>query len=172
MSYLALDLATQTGVASWSPGNATPSFWTIRLPGEAGELGSPLERLRRNLADIHALDPITHLFYEAAILPGKTNIQTVLKLCAIAGMAEWFAYRIDAVCRQVDQQSWRKHFLGVGNGKGPVLKSMAIKAAKMRGWNVQNDHEADAAGVLDYGLHCMGVSPPWRDAHLFAVAAA
>lgn len=167
MAYVGLDLATRTGVALWVPGTDAPRLSSMRLPGEPEELGRPLEALRRHLADIHTVDPITHLFFEASILPGKTNIHTVNKLCALAGMAEWFAHRIGAVCRRVEQQSWRKHFIGRGTGKSEELKRMAVEAAQARGWSPANDHEADAAGVLDFGLACFSVVVPWRDKHLF-----
>jgi len=163
-----LDIATATGIALWRDGTAAPSLMTVQLPSDPGEVGRPAERLRRTLADLHAVEPITHLFFEASILPGKTTAQTVYKLCALAGMAEWFAYRIEAACRQVEQQSWRKHFIGRGTGKSAELKAMGIRACQLRGWEPRNDHEADAAGVLDYGLACFGISPPWRDAHLMA----
>lgn len=139
-----------------------------------------MEKLREHLADIHRLDAITHLFFEATILPQpkvgddgrahmRTSPQTVYKLCALAGMAEWFAKRINAKCRQVEQQRWRKHFMGRGTGKSDELKRLAKAEADRRGWRVSNDHEADAAGVLDYGLACVSITPPWRDAALFGV---
>lgn len=179
MSIIGLDLSSYVGAALWVPGTDAPRLLSFRLPGDPDDLGRPLEKLRSELADIHALDPITHLFYEAAILPRaqvgedgrahmRTNLATVLKLCALAGMAEWFALRIRAHYRQVEQAKWRKHFFGRGTGKSKELKAAAIEAAKLRGWNPMNDHEADAAGVLDYGLHCFGIETPWRDNHLFA----
>lgn len=161
-----MDIATATGLAVWRNGTAAPSLMTVQLPSDPGEVGRPAEKLRRTMADLHAVEPITHLFFEATILPGKTTPQTVYKLCALAGMAEWFAHRIGAACRQVDQQSWRKHFIGRGTGRSEELKRLAKEAAHLRGWTPSNDHEADAAGVLDYGLACFGISPPWRDAHL------
>ena len=172
MSVVGLDLATWTGVALWVPGTPAPRLSTLRLGGAPEELGRPLETLRQHLADIHKAEPITHLFFEASILPGRTNLQTVNKLCSLAGMAEWFAYRINAVCRRVEQQSWRKHFIGRGNGKSAELKRLAIEAARLRGWTVEDDHQADAAGVLDYGLACFSITSPWRDAHLFGGAGA
>jgi len=165
--YVALDLATTSGVALWSPGTEAPRLAAVRLPGEPECVDRPMERLRQHLADLHGLEPITHLFFEATILPGKTTPATVYKLCSLAGMAEWFAYRINAECRRVEQQSWRKHFMGRGTGRSEELKRLAMDACRTRGWNPQNDHEADAAGVLDFGLHCFGVRPPWRDAHMF-----
>jgi len=168
--YVGLDLATRTGAAVWCEGSDAPRLSTVRLPGDPECVDRPMEALRAQLADLHGIEPISHLFFEASILPGKTNIHTVNKLCALAGMAEWFAYRIEAVCRRVEQQSWRKHFLGRGTGKSVELKAMAMDAARARGWNPVDDHQADAAGVLDYGLACFGVAVPWRDAHLFGGA--
>jgi hypothetical protein len=179
MSFVALDIATDTGVAVWYPDSdlGRPLLSTIRCPSDPEEVARPMEKLRVALADIHTMDPITHLFFEAAILPNpvinedgravqRTNIKTVYKLCSLAGMTEWFAGRVGAQCRQVEQQKWRKHFIGRGTGPTAELKRMAKEAARMRGWAPQNDHEADAAGVLDYGLACFNIRAPWRDAHL------
>ncbi len=174
-----LDISTDTGVAHWSPGSDRPRVSTLRLPSDPEEVARPMEKLRQCLADLHVIEPITHLFFEATILPQprigedgrarqRTTPATVYKLCALAGMAEWFAKRANAHCRAVEQQKWRKHFIGTGNGKSAELKEKAMKAARLRGWRVANDHEADALGVLDYGLTCFGIETPWRDAHLFA----
>lgn len=167
---IGLDIATASGLAVWDGKAPAPSLMTVQLPSDPGEVARPMERLRRTLADLHAVEPITHLFFEATILPGKTTPQTVFKLCALAGMAEWFAHRIGAKCRQVEQQRWRKHFIGRGTGRSEELKRLAMEACRIRGWTPANDHEADAAGVLDYGLACFDIAPPWRDAHLLRVA--
>ena len=179
MVAVGLDISTKLGVACWYPGTSQPTFTTVHLRGDPEDVGRPMEALRSHLADIHKLEAITHLFFEATILPharvgddGKahmrTSPQTVYKLCALAGMAEWFAKRVDAHCRQVEQQRWRKHFMGRGTGPSKELKEAAIAAARARGWNVQTDHEADALGVLDYGLSaCFKIPVPWRDVHLF-----
>lgn len=189
MSIVSLDLATETGVGLYLPKAEAPRLWTIKLrsdnfvSGDNSDIGRAMECLRSCLADIHQTDPITHLFFEAAILPrakvdqfGKarmqTNPMTVYKLCACAGMAEWFAKRVGAVCRQVEQQRWRKHFCGRGTGKTAELKRLAMESARLRGWTVENDHEADAAGILDYALHCFNIDHPWRDKHLFGGRAA
>jgi hypothetical protein len=180
MSFVGLDISTDTGVAVWYPDSdlGRPLLSTVRLPSDPGEVARPMEKLRAALADIHQIDPITHLWFEVPILPNPrvnedgravqmTTAATVYKLCSLAGLAEWFTGRIGAHCRQVEQQSWRKHFIGRGTGPTKELKRAAMEAARMRGWTVQNDHEADAAGVLDYGLACFGIRTPWQDAHLF-----
>jgi hypothetical protein len=172
MAIIGLDLATTTGWALWKQGAPRPAWGTWKLPPDVDEVGRVMEKLRINLSDLHRLDPIEYLFFEAPILPGLTNIQTVYKLAAVAAMAEWWAYKVGAECRQVLQQNWRKHYTGRGTGKSKELKQAAITASKMRGWNVSNDHEADALGVLDYGIHCIGKTAPWRDAHLMGGVAA
>jgi hypothetical protein len=168
---IGLDISTSCGLATWSEGTSAPRLLTVLLPSDPGEVGRPMEKLRKTLADLHTVEPITHLFFEATILPGKTTAQTVYKLCALAGMAEWFGHRIGAATRQVQQQDWRKHFLGRGTGGRDELKRLAMEASRLRGWAPKNNDEADAVGVLDYGLACFGIKAPWRDAHLMGGAA-
>lgn len=186
MAMVGLDIATDTGLAVWYPKSdlGRPLLSTLRMPSDPGEVARPMSKLRRALLDIHATDPITHLWFEAAILPQpkvdeqtgravmRTSPQSVYKLSALCGIAELVAYDLKAHCRQVEQQRWRKHFTGRGTGKSKDLKEAAKEAARLRGWKVANDHEADAAGVLDYGLHCSAIRVPWRDAHLFGGAMA
>lgn len=167
---LGLDIATGLGLAAWFDGTPAPRLLSERLPSDPREVGRPMERLRRTLADLQGVEPITHLFFEATIVPGKTNRDTVYKLCALAGMAEWFGHRIGAATRQVQPQDWRKHFLGRGTGSRDELKRLSLEAARMRGWDPKNNDESDAAGVLDYGLACFNISAPWRDAHLLGGA--
>ena len=172
MAYLSLDIATQTGWALLGESAHKPVWGTWKLGGEVDEVGRPMEKLRENISDLHRLEPITHLFFEAPILAQLTNIQTVYKLIALAAITEWWSYKTGAVCRQVLQQSWRKHYVGRGTGPSKELKRAAIDACSRRGWTVATDHEADALGVMDYGLHCMGLPVPWRDAHLMGGVAA
>lgn len=172
MHFVALDIATATGVARWKPGLSRPLLATIHLSGESREVGRPMEKLRQYLADLHAVEPITHLLFEAAIAPrnGRTTIDTIRKLMSLCAMAEWFGHRIEAETRQVEQGDWRKHFLGRGTGKSEELKQLSKQTARAYGWNIANDHEADASGILDYGLACFKVDRPWRDAKLMQAA--
>jgi len=183
MSIIGLDIASKTGLARWRVGDPAPVLSTIVLGGSAGDLARPMENLRLHLAQIHTEDPITDLFFEMPILPRATidergrarmmtSAQAVLKLSALVGMAEWFACRVKANPYSVDQQTWRKHFIGKGTGRSADLKSMAIEACRVLGWPTRNDNEADAAGVLDYGINWLGIHAPWRDTHLFGGAIA
>lgn len=178
MSIVGLDIATHTGAAGWRQGDPAPRLATWRLPGGPDDLGKPMEALRQHLDQVHAWDPITLVFLEQPIVPRprlkegrielKTSPQTVIKLAALCGMAEWYCVHVlKAEVWAVEQQTWRKHFIGRGTGKSEVLKPMAVDAAKQRGWKPEDDHQAEAGGILDYGLNWAGIDHPWRDSHLF-----
>ena len=184
MSIVGLDIATESGCAALYEGGAAPELSTIHCGGIAGEVGPAMERLRVALLAIHQREPITHIFKEQTILPharrnqrtGKmafgTNQATVYKLNALAGMAEWFGLKVGAVVRDVAHEDWRRHFIGkIGGMKSLELKQAAIRMARMHGWTPANFDEADAAGVLDYGMACFRIRPPWRDLPLMGGAA-
>jgi hypothetical protein len=178
--YLALDLATEAGWAAWDAAWPAPAFGTLLLRSGAEELGFPMEKLRRFLNFMHAKTSLRGLFVEAPINPRpkmkdgrmmlQTSMQTIKKLNAYAAMAEWWAYKLELPYRLVEQQDWRKHFLGKGSGRGIDWKQLSKDRCKELGWSTKNDNEADAAGQLDYGLACFGVHVPWRDALMFGGA--
>ncbi len=166
--YLGLDLATKTGWATWTPGEDRPHTGTLRLARwDPDEIAPDLERLRRHLSDLHAANPIAAVWYEAPIMLRVDKQRTVQYLFGLANMVEWWSYRLSIPCKQADMRDWRKHFFGRSTGGRAELKQAALDACKLRGWSVNGDDEADAAGVLDYGLACIGADVPWRDIHLF-----
>lgn len=168
MSYLGLDLATRAGWALWSPEQAKPVLGTLRLNRfDVDEIAPVLEKLRRHLSDIYQLHPLDGVFYEAPIMTRVDKLRTLQLLLGLANMVEWWCLKVGVKCRQVEMRDWRRHFMGMATGGRDALKAAAIEACRVRGWSPQNDDEADAAGVLDYGLHCFGVEVPWRDKHLF-----
>lgn len=167
MSYLGLDLATKTGWAHWAPGEARPRSGVLKLRrSDPDEIAPDLERLRQHLSDLHAISAITSVWYEAPIMTRVDKLRTVQLLLGLANMVEWWCFKLDIPCRQAEMRDWRKHFTGITTGGRDVLKQAAIDACRLRGWAVDSDDEAEALGVLDYGLACRGVETPWRDAHL------
>lgn len=171
---VALDISsTITGWATWSEGAADPKWGLLRLPvvderQEVLKLGKKGEALRQHLADLHALEPIKTIFYEAQYIGLQPNRNTLELLCGLAGVVSWFAYRIGAIPLKVEIADWKKHFfLEPSKGKREDHKKLSVRAAHARHWMVSRDDEADALGILDYGLHCVGVKPPWAERHLF-----
>lgn len=165
---MGLDLATCTGYGRWSRGDDAPRMGSITIDRRDPALfAHGNESLRKLLSRLHAEDPIEGLFVEGLI---KRRVDTLPKLKLLIGlytMAEWWAHKLEIPFREVHMDDWRKHFIGVAKGGRDFLKKKAVAECKSRGWSVKSDDEADAAGVLDFGLACFGVTPPWRDKHLF-----
>jgi hypothetical protein len=145
----------------------------LRLPRwNPDELAPDFEALRKHLSALHALSPITAVWYEAPIMTKVDRLRTLQLLLGLANMTEWWCYKLGIPCRQAEMRDWRKHFLGRSTGGREELKKAAIEACHARGWAVDGDDQADAVGVLDYGLACVGAEVPWRDVHLFGGAIA
>ena len=102
---------------------------------------------------------VTHLFFESAVdMKFKSFAVTSKQLWQI-GAVLMVARRCNIPIEQVTPNSWRLRFLGItkpvgitGDKVRPELKRMAVKACAIRNWYVQSDDEAEALGILDFGL--------------------
>jgi len=135
---------------------------------------------------LEAKMPITHWFFEQQHIAKKINIDTVYRLITLGGTVEKVAYQkfVDRrlnwqtkpLCFSVPISTWRKHFIGRGGGfkrgedkkylPGEDPKLIAVEKCESFGWHTAIPDEAEACGILDYGLSCIGddVHPrPWRD---------
>mgnify|MGYP001612439926 CR=1 FL=1 len=172
MSYVGLDLATRTGWATWWPGIVRPHSGTLKLSRHDPHSVAPdLEKLRAHLSELHKIHPVELVFYEAPIMMRVDNIDKLRLLLGLANMVEWWCHKMGIPCRQAAMQDWRKHFLGFHQGGRDVLKAAAVKACADRGWETKTDDQAEALGVLDYGLACWKIDVPWRDVNLMRGAA-
>lgn len=173
MSYLGLDLSTRTGWAMWWKGQVQPYSGTLKLSRlDPHSVAPDLEKLRAHLSELHKIEAIELVFYEAPILMRVDNIEKLRLLLGLANMVEWWAYKLGITCRQAPMQAWRKHFLGFSTGGREALKQAAVQACQDRGWAPKDDNAAEALGVLDYGLACWKIDVPWRDAVLLRMPAA
>ena len=173
MSYVGLDLGTWTGWAAWWPGQAQPYSGTVKCSRPDPDSVAPdLEKLRAHLSELHKIQPVELVFYEAPIMTRVDNTQRLRLLLGLANMVDWWCYRLKIPCRQATMQDWRKHFLGFSTGGRDVLKQAAVDACNQRGWAPKTKDEAEALGVLDYGLACWKVDVPWRDVGLMGGRAA
>ena len=178
MSFVALDIASKTGWAMWSPGMAKPLYGVWHLKGEPGEVGRKGVELHRKLADLHSLDAIHSLTFEGGIptngMSGFTNMTTIYLLAGLAAHAESFAYAVSARCRNVPNASWRAHFVGAGRRPKALdakqYKALSTKRCHDLDWHPSDDNCADALGVLDYTLHLAGQHVPWQERATFGGA--
>lgn len=191
-SALALDLATTTGWAWHAQGMDRPFFGHFTLPGKPGEVGQPVDALERWLEDFYEQSmkagvPVTHWFFEQQHIAKKINIETVYRLITLGGTVEKIAYQKfverrlnwqqNPWCWSVPIQTWRKHFIGRGAGfkktedkksylPGEDPKQLAVEKCESFGWHTEIPDEAEACGILDYGLSLIGDENhprPWRD---------
>lgn len=173
MSYLALDLSSRTGWAHWHPWMSRPEFGVLPLARrDKGNVGPDMEKLRAFLSERHKAFPIKIVFYEGPIKLPTDTLPWLRFIYAIAGQVDWWAHKINIQCREVAIDDWRMHFLGFKKGGRELLKAAAMDACNRRGWKPQNDDEAEALGVLDYGLACWKIDVPWRDTALLQGRAA
>lgn len=175
MSWVALDLSVRsTGWAFWSPGQERPACGTWELAPHVDYAARAFVRLHKNLLDLNRLEPIEHLAFEEAIpahmLHGQTNVDTLFAQAGLAAHAMSFCEALGIPWRAVNITAWRRHWIGkMPRGtKTPDLKAMAMKRCRELGFEAIKHDAAEACGILDHELHCSGVTPPWRDALIFA----
>lgn len=171
---LALDPATHCGWARWRPGMEKPASGAFDLPSGDEDLGRVGYQLHFELAQMHKLERIERLFYEAPIPPsqmmGQTQLRVTAKVFTIAGHIESFCYAKNIRCRMVGMGAWRRFFVGKGAGeKTAIFKSWAKERCRQLGWDIRSHDEADACGILAYGISLdPALKAPWAEALLFA----
>lgn len=84
----------------------------------------------------------------------QTHQDTARKLMCLAGHTEFVCRRAAIECREANNATVRKHFAGKGRAPRAELKRLTIEACRRRGWEPENDDEADALGLLDYAVAC------------------
>ena len=164
MNLLALDLATSTGWATWH-NNAT-SFGSALFKGSVGEALSAYQRWLTDLAGPLSEGGLT-IVYEAPWVGPKTHQQVARKLQGLAVVTDVVAHDIGCEAFEVLNPPVILHFTGSAGGKRKERKARTIGAAKDRGFDVQNDDEADAIAILDYAAHCLGIKTNIPDGLLF-----
>jgi hypothetical protein len=69
----------------------------------------------------------------------------------------------------VTPSTWRKHFLGAGNGKLPraQAKAAALEQCRRLKWDAPDDNAADAAGIFAWAESKIGPHLAYRTGPLF-----
>lgn len=189
MAYLGLDLSkSSTGWAFWTPGTDAPRYGNWQLGSEWTTEGGVYAKLHRNLSDLHKVMPFTHLYFEEPINPGhltgNTSINTIWLLSGLAAHAQSFGHiKRCRMVKAVNVERWRKDWIGdmvvrevkagtrrrrkQGDTKASStdqLKRLTIERCRQLGFAPRKSDEADAIGILNYGILLDGVTPPWLSA--------
>lgn len=191
MGFAAFDLSkSSTGWAVWERGWEKPRYGSVQLGSEYTSRGQVFIKLHTVMMDLHTtLTPFEFLFMEAPInhmMVNKggrstTTADNVRLALGLAAHCESFGHAVGS--RRIIEytpDSWRPDYIGriessaakaeasrakrAGDSKASArgtLKALTIARCRQLGLNPKNDDEADACGILTYGILSSGVQPPW-----------
>lgn len=180
MTFLAIDQSkSRTGWAAWQSGWSKPVIGSVCLGSEYTSRGQVFTKLRSTIIDVwKTVCRFDVLFFEEPInhmMKGGTSENAILLSLGMAGCIEGVGYELR--CRRViklSASSWRPGFCGSDevqlikraakrakeSARDP-LKAASVERCRQLGLRVSNDDEADAVGILTYGILCEGITPPW-----------
>ena len=147
MIFIALDIATATGVAVGDPAGE-PTFFTEKLgAGSQGSRFAGMMLLVRRLIKEHKPDLIAT---ERIMAQGGGGSQARAELAGgLRAVVLCYAFFANTRVREFHVATIRKHFLGHGRLQRKEAKRRTIIKCQMRGWQVENDNEADALALWD-----------------------
>lgn len=195
MGYVALDLSkSSTGCAAWQPGWDKPRVQTWQLGSNYTTDGGVFAKLHEKLTETHrVLCRIDCIFAEEPINPaqlkGNTTIQTIRLATGISAHVHSWAHAMGVRrLHEFNVSSWRPDFIGriadaeakskarrlkkAGDARASARKDLkALTKARCRqlGLSPRNDDEADAIGILTYGLLTSNITPPWIEGEVLQV---
>lgn len=162
--YLALDLATQTGICfGVADTGEVPTLDHFRLPSTGDDVGRFLAAFEDHiLAMLDKVEP-SLIIFEAPVLPrakynavkkkveGGVSLITTRKLQGLAGELERIAFRQGLECAEVQPSQVKQAMTGKGNAKKPDM----VRACRAFGLDPHTythngedaSDEADAFGV-------------------------
>lgn len=166
---LALDQARNR--IGWALGSADmerPLCGVHPLPAVGARHGAMLGHLRDWLDTMIKTYHVRHVIYETPF--AGVNPENFAVVNKMLGVIELVCDDHEIGCVRAAPVEWRKRFLGCGAAPKHITKGLSKRAAQVarrawlkaetmkacaaRGWPVENDDEADACGLLDFGLAC------------------
>jgi len=182
---------TRTGWAWWDGHSPVPRYGSWVLGSEYTTNGGVFAKLASCLAEHHQVMPFERIYVEPPIVPaqlqGNTTIQTIRLAIGLAATLEYFAHQYRTHDRyptrrpfEVNVETWRPEFIGrIANSDAKAdarrrkkagderasardtLKALTMQRCKQLGLNPRKNDEADAIGIMTYGLLYDQVTPPW-----------
>jgi Holliday junction resolvasome RuvABC endonuclease subunit len=149
LRVLALDISTNVGWAIFNSRLSKPRLDTWRAPmAMVGHYGRRLSMFEEWLrGKVSLLQPELVAFESPIFVKWSsdlaTNEHTIRLLGAMAGIAELVCWRASVRCIEVHSQTAKKCLAGNSRAKKDQMIAAAVKA----GFDVANDHEADACAV-------------------------
>lgn len=168
MSILALDISkSRTGWAYWSEGSERAQVGHWVLGSEFTTDGQACQKLHAKLAEHHMVMPFDHLFIEQPLTQlqrgGNSNQHSDILVKLVAHAESFAAAYALRTCQLIAINSWRADFIGPQKRgtKRATLKDLTVERCRQFGFRPRNDDEADAIGILTYGIILRGLLCPW-----------
>jgi len=158
MHILGLDFATQTGVAYGDAG-APPSrvqTETWLMPAGGGDDVGEFMHVLRSKLDDRMMRGVQLVVFEAPYVARHKGADgrwhespnQIRRAFGAAALCEEVAYSRGIPCIEVVTVTLKKEFAFHGHAKKPDM----IRAAQVRGFRPQNDHEADALACFTHAV--------------------
>lgn len=157
--YLALDQATKRiGFAIGSPDMIEPICGHYEPPSAGARHGVMLGAVRDWLDTTLKVYHVHKLCFETPF--SGLNPKNFGVVCKLVGVIELVCDDHEIPCVEVSPPEWRKAFIGRAQAPKDIprhhrrqwLKKRAMEACALRKWNVKNDDEAEASGILNFVL--------------------
>ena len=191
MGFAGFDLSkSSTGWCVWEKGWEKPVYGSVQLGSSFTSRGQTFIKLHTVMSDLHAtLTPFEFLFMEAPINhmmvnkggASNTTAENVRVALGLAAHCESFGHAVGSRrILEYTPESWRPSYIGriessaakaeasrakkAGDRKASArdtLKALTVARCRQLGLNPKNDDEADAIGILTYGILSSGEQPPW-----------
>ena len=157
MIIAALDLATKTGVAV-GPLGGSPALWTLDLKSksEAKFHASRLMQIQGLAHRLIAEHGVRFIAIEKPFVATHNNWETTLLTIGLTANVLSWAERKGIPVDIFPSQTVAKHFTGSGKMKRDEKKAAILAECRARGWDPNDDNQADAAALWD--LACCRIS--------------
>lgn len=140
---IAIDIGSTTAIAVLNDGELFFETHDLKRPNPSRP--ARFLKLVNVLANIQGRHAIECIFIEKPNTRGRDATFTLIGLYT---MAQTWAHSLDIPFFDAEASAIKKFATGSGLAK----KQQMIAAAEARGWGVTNEHEADAAHLLAWGL--------------------
>lgn len=179
MTYLALDPSkSNTGWAQWKPGWEHPIYGSVCLGSAYTSRGMVLTKLRQTLIDLFTVNAFDVIFVEQAInlnMKHNTSPDNIRLSERLMGTIEGVGHELRVRrIHEYEPREWQPGFCGRDEHKlikraakeaqrsaRDPLKAAVQERCRLYGFKPRNTDEADAIGILTYGLLSSGITPPW-----------
>lgn len=139
--------------------DGAPPSGSFRIGPNAKHLGERLHTYAHRVRELIVEHKPTHVIVAEPFISRVATPSALLPLFSFMGMTEYVVYLAtqgafpDLVIRGVSEQKARGYFIPPPAPKGTdAIKRAAVQACRDRGWDVCDNHAADALIVADYAL--------------------